>query len=61
MTGQTPQLVDAHGRPMATPATSAACPRCQAPPTRRVLASGFGEPHDACGQCGHDFPPERTQ
>lgn len=35
------------------------CPRCSAPPERRRLSAGFGEPHDVCGRCGYDFP-ERT-
>jgi uncharacterized protein (DUF983 family) len=54
-------LVDASGRPIGTaaPKSGGPCPRCQAPATRRVLSGGFGQPHDVCGACGHDFP-ERT-
>lgn len=31
------------------------CPTCRASRDRRVPSSGFGEPHDVCGKCGHDF------
>ena len=35
------------------------CPKCKAGPERRRLSAGFGEPHDVCGKCGHEFE-ERT-
>jgi transcription elongation factor Elf1 len=35
------------------------CPRCHAAASKRVLSAGFGNPHDVCGNCGHDFE-ERT-
>lgn len=53
-----PQIVDASGKP-ARKATDTNCPKCKAPASRRVLSSGFGEPHDVCGQCGYEFE-ERT-
>lgn len=53
-----PVLVDTTGRPLRQ-AADRTCPRCSAPPDRRVLSSGFGSPHDVCGVCGHDFE-ERT-
>lgn len=33
------------------------CPRCKS--DDRVLSCGFGEPHDVCKVCGHQFK-ERT-
>ena len=36
------------------------CPQCRAEKTRRVKSAGFGQPHDVCGQCGHDFPFEES-
>ena len=47
-------LTDARGT-----AKSTACPRCGKGKEFRVLSSGFGEPHDVCRHCGHDFD-ERT-
>lgn len=35
------------------------CPRCRAGAEKRVLSAGFGDPHDVCSQCGHEFE-ERT-
>jgi len=46
-------LVDAHGREVKRGAEP--CPRCGAPPTRRVRSAGFGTPHDVCGNCGQEF------
>jgi uncharacterized protein (DUF983 family) len=51
-------IVDPSGRP-ARKAQTTDCPGCGAPKTKRRLSSGFGEPHDICGECGHDFD-ERT-
>ena len=51
------QLVDGSGQP-ARRKVDPRCPKCQAGPDRRVLSGGFGEPHEVCGQCGFDFPPE---
>jgi hypothetical protein len=49
-------VVDVHGRTTAERrADEARCPICGAPPTKRVASSGFGLPHDVCGNCGHDF------
>lgn len=55
---QPPTLLDPTGRP-ARAAIDRACPRCGAPPEKRVLSAGFGSPHDVCSACGHDFD-ERT-
>jgi uncharacterized protein (DUF983 family) len=57
----TPTLLDPDGRPIdrRRMEASSKCPRCFADRERRVLSGGFGEPHDVCGKCGHDFP-ERT-
>ena len=52
------QIVDPSGRP-ARKAQSTDCPGCSAPKAKRRLSSGFGAPHDICGECGFDFP-ERT-
>lgn len=54
----TPAILDAGGK-RARRRETRACPRCSAPPERRRLSGGFGEPHDVCGNCGHDFE-ERT-
>jgi uncharacterized protein (DUF983 family) len=54
-----PLIVDASGQPMRRPA-DAHCPRCGAAPDRRMRSSGFGEWHDVCVNCGHDFLGERT-
>jgi uncharacterized protein (DUF983 family) len=51
-------IVDASGRPART-ARDRNCPMCGAGTDRRVLSGGFGQVHDVCGQCGHDFE-ERT-
>lgn len=53
-------LVDATGRPIDRKADRR-CPRCAAPPTRRVASAGFGIPHPVCGQCGYDFHGERME
>ena len=55
---QASALVDPAGRALRTKDTGA-CPSCRANRDRRVLSGGFGEPHDVCGQCGHEFQ-ERT-
>lgn len=55
---EAPVIVDPGGRP-ARAAISTDCPNCRAPKTKRRLSSGFGDPHDVCGVCGHDFE-ERT-
>jgi uncharacterized protein (DUF983 family) len=34
------------------------CPRCGAPPGKRVASQGFGTPHPVCGVCGFDFTGE---
>ena len=49
-----PVILDAHGQP-ARKATSTDCPNCRAKRDKRVRSSGFGQPHDVCGKCGHDF------
>jgi hypothetical protein len=52
-------LVDGHGRP-ARAADDGRCPgkdgrRCAGTRKDRVASSGFGEPHDVCKFCGHEF------
>lgn len=54
-----PRLVDPQGKPVSAKKPSMACPRCGAGPDKRTLSAGFGQPHDVCTQCGHDFD-ERT-
>lgn len=55
-----PRLVDPQGRPIKRGRqASTACPHCSAKADRRVLSAGFGDPHDVCGQCGHEWPDER--
>lgn len=53
-----PVIVDPSGRP-ARKSISTDCPACGAAKAKRRLSSGFGSPHDICGECGHDFD-ERT-
>lgn len=36
------------------------CPRCRASADKRMLNTGFGNPHDVCSVCGYEFE-ERTQ
>lgn len=31
------------------------CPRCRAAADKRVKSGGFGQLHDVCSVCGHDF------
>jgi rubredoxin len=45
-------LVDASGKPVKR---DTRCPQCQAGPDKRVASGGFGEPHDVCVVCGHEF------
>ena len=33
----------------------AKCPRCHADESKRVVVNGFGQPHEACSQCGYQF------
>jgi len=55
-------LLDAAGRPLASrPTVPKACPGCGAGPERRDLSGGFGEPHDVCVVCGHEFTLAETQ
>jgi uncharacterized protein (DUF983 family) len=53
-----PLILGPRGQPARTPRDTA-CPQCGAKAERRVLSSGFGQPHDVCGACGYDFE-ERT-
>lgn len=53
-----PTILNPQGQPAR--AASSACPRCAAPKEKRVLSAGFGDPHDVCSVCGHDFD-ERTR
>lgn len=46
-------LADASGRPIR--ASKGHCPRCGAPPTKRVASAGFGQPHPICIVCGYEF------
>lgn len=34
------------------------CPTCHSDESARVLSGGFGDPHEVCGKCGHEFPAE---
>ena len=36
------------------------CPQCGDDTSRRVKSSGFGEPHDVCGKCGHEWSREES-
>ena len=55
-------LVDATGRPWSTASrVPEYCPRCHAGTDKRVLSGGFGQPHDVCTQCGHEFSLEETR
>lgn len=49
-------LTDAAGRPLRP--SSGRCPRCGAPPSRRVASSGFGQPYPICALCGYEFKGE---
>ena len=64
MTDQDTRLVDASGRPL-PPQTSTgvpkACPGCGSPPDKRMLSAGFGQPHDVCIRCGHEFSLAETR
>jgi uncharacterized protein (DUF983 family) len=53
------KILGPDGKRPARAAVSDDCPKCQAGPEKRVLSGGFGEPHDVCSKCGHDFQ-ERT-
>ena len=55
----TPKILDPSGKP-ARPAEiqHPRCPRCHS--SRRRLSGGFGDTHDVCADCGHDFLGERT-
>lgn len=50
-------IVDPQGKPARTP-DDTKCPSCRS--MRRRLSGGFGEVHDICADCGHDFHGERT-
>lgn len=45
-------LVDAAGKPAVR---DTSCPQCGAGKDRRQVSAGFGQPHDVCSKCGHDF------
>lgn len=49
-----PTIVDPTGRRARDP-ESRRCPTCGAGPEQRVSSSGFGQPHDVCRRCGHEF------
>lgn len=54
-----PIVLGADGKPARRTAQDSRCPQCGASPDKRVLSAGFGEPHDVCRICGHEFD-ERT-
>lgn len=55
-------LVDASGKPVGLSASvPKACPGCGAGPDKRDLSAGFGDPHDVCIVCGHEFALAETQ
>lgn len=51
-TPETPGIVLTDPKPLPR---DSRCPRCLADRKKRVASSGFGQPHDVCGQCGYDF------
>ena len=55
-------LVTPTGSPLkVTRATAVPCPKCGAPPSKRVASAGFGtDIHDVCNVCGWEFYGERT-
>lgn len=55
-----PEIVGPDSRP-ARQVRSLACPRCASGVDRRVKSSGFGEPHDVCGKCGHEWSVEDSR
>lgn len=61
-------IVDPAGRAVESPVTfvegravPTRCPGCGAPPKRRVKSAGFGQPHDVCVECGHEFSLRESQ
>jgi hypothetical protein len=54
-----PQILGLNGQPLQSRAKPTRCPTCGASADKRVLSGGFGEPHDVCARCGHEFD-ERT-
>ena len=53
-------ILDVDGQPLPLPPRDpGACPRCQAPKSKRVDVSGFGVVKAwACGNCGYEFRGE---
>jgi uncharacterized protein (DUF983 family) len=51
------RILDASGRPSKP---SSDCPRCGADKSKRVASSGFGQPHDVCRECGHEWETSTT-
>jgi transposase-like protein len=51
------RLTDEQGRPLR--ASTGRCPRCGAPPSKRVASSGFGRPYPICSLCGYEFTDEQ--
>lgn len=50
------RLTDTGGRPLH--ASTGRCPRCGAPPSKRVASAGFGQPYPICASCGYEFTDE---
>lgn len=46
-------LIDPVGQPL-RPSRNP-CPRCGAPPSKRVASGGFGVPYPICSVCGYEF------
>jgi len=49
-----PVLVAVNGTPL-RPTAPPICPVCGEGPDKRTAAGGFGQPHEVCTQCGHEF------
>ena len=47
---ETPKVLRADGRQ-----NDDRCPVCHSGREKRIPSSGFGSPHDVCGDCGYEF------
>lgn len=50
-------LVDPNGKPIKSLKDSP-CPKCGAPPNKRVASGGFGDTYLICTNCAYDFNGE---
>lgn len=53
-----PTILGSSGKPL--PPVPTSCPSCGADKSKRVKSAGFGEPHDVCGKCGHEWSREES-